>query len=50
MDFGLGLVGADVYIQNIENIMLKDTLILGRDPWDVGWYGSRILAREKLGC
>ena len=45
MDFGLGLVGADVYIQNIENIMLKDTLILGRDPWDVGWYGSRILVR-----
>ena len=45
MDFGLGLVGADVYIQNIENIMLKDTLILGRDPWDVGWYGGRILAR-----
>ena len=36
MDFGLGLVGADVYIQNIESIMLKDTLILGRDPWDVG--------------
>ena len=45
MDFCLGLVGADVYIQNIENIMLKDTLILGRDPWDVGWYGSRILVR-----
>ena len=45
MDFGLGLVGDDVYIQNIENIMLEDTLILGRDPWDVGWYGSRILAR-----
>ena len=45
MDFGLWLVGADVYIQNIENIMLKDTLILGRDPWDVGWYGSRILVR-----
>ena len=45
MDIGLGLVGADVYIQNIENIMLKDTLILGRDPWGVGRYGSRILAR-----
>ena len=45
MAFGLGLVRADVYIQNVENIMLKDTLILGRDLWDVGWYGSRILAR-----
>ena len=45
MAFGLGLVRVDVYIQNVENIMLKDTLILGRDPWDVGWYGSRILAR-----
>ena len=45
MAFGLGLVRVDVYIQNVENIMLKDNLIPGRDPWDVGWYGSRILAR-----